>query len=118
MQYTYKHDTSKGNDKWIPREEINVGDKVLVYSLENLMTGETEYRLSVQFAESGMPGNMDSNEKAFHGWRGTTNNIRTEAHGVYRIAEIKEESYRDKNGWKQYRTKVVLDKRDLASERK
>lgn len=65
-----------------------VGDRVLVYSRENIMTGKEHFCLSVRFAEHGYPGNLDNGIRCFHGWRGTTNNIATYAHGVYSVASV------------------------------
>lgn len=83
MKWTYKLDRFE-TYRWIDRD-LMPGTPVLVISKENLMTGETAYELSTIHAESGFPANMDSADKRFHGWRGTTNDIRVEAHGVYKV---------------------------------
>lgn len=67
---------------------LNVGDPVLVYSKTRVMTGKTEWHISNRFADRGYPGNMDPSIRRFHGWRGTTNDIHIDAHGVYTVKAV------------------------------
>ena len=87
-------------------EKVTPGDAVLVYTKENLNTGETEWKIGKRFADSGYPGNLDPSARRFHGWRGTTNNIYVEAHGVYTIKSVERAS----NG---VSVKVVINRTDI-----
>lgn len=69
-------------------EDIRVGDSVLVYTRENVLTGSETYYISKELAETGYPGNTDSSVRRFHGWRGTTNDISVYAHGVYIVDDV------------------------------
>lgn len=86
MKYTFRIDQFETH-RFIDRE-LKPGVPVLVYSRENLMTGDEAFYISTVHAEEGYPGNLDDTTKCFHGWRGTYNNIRTEAHGVYTIKSV------------------------------
>lgn len=113
MKYTYYFDEYAMNYMDIGGTEINPGDSVLVYTREDLMTGHEEWKFRKDFAENGYPGNMDSSVRCFHGWRGTTNNMRVEAHGVYTVKSVDHISKRNKDGWTERYLKVVLNKTDI-----
>lgn len=84
MKYTFIVQTAYKD------ETYRVGDKVLVLQKEDLNNGLEWYDISKRHAEAGYPGNMDHTIKCFHGWRGTYNNISTNAMGVYEIKKIEE----------------------------
>lgn len=79
---------------------LNVGDVYAVAEEENVMNGEKRHIF--KSADSGFAGNMDSNDKRFHGWRGTTNDWHREALGVFEVLKIEQQ----KNG----KLKVTLSK--------
>ena len=113
MKWTYVFDEIALEYKDIGGTEINVGDAVLVYSRENLMTGKSEWGLRKDFAETGYPGNMDSSVRCYHGWRGTTNNVSVTAHGVYKVKTVEHLRKRNRDGWTERYLKVVLSKTDI-----
>lgn len=113
MKYTYYFDEYRMGYRDIDGTEINPGDAVLVYSCTNDITGFEEWCISKSCAENGYPGNMDGNERRFHGWRGTTNNIRVEAHGVYTVKSVDHISKRNDDGWTERYLKVILNKTDI-----
>ena len=102
MRYTFIVQTAYKD------ETYKVGDKVLVlhYYNESNLNGEW-YDISKRHAEEGYPGNMDHTVKRFHGWRGTYNNISTNAMGVYEIKKVEE---LDKWGDE---IKVTIGRKDL-----
>jgi hypothetical protein len=63
-----------------------VGEEVVLISHENNMNDRVSFTL--RQAPEGIPGNMDSSIKRFHGWRGTYNDVATYAHGLRRILKI------------------------------
>ena len=62
-----------------------IGAEVLLYSRTDAGTGKETFEVSRKYAVEGYPGNLDSNAKAFHGWRGTSNDIETYAYGVRKV---------------------------------
>ena len=72
-----------------------IGDEVILYSKEHLTRGWTKWGI---FYGDGYPGNMDHTVRRYHGWRGTTNDVYTEAHGLRRIISISRNKTDD--GWK------------------
>lgn len=115
MKYTYYFDIQYMDYHDIGGTEINRGDPVLVYTKENLMTGAEEWKIRKDFAESGYPGNTDSSVKCFHGWRGTTNDIRVEAHGVYTVKSVEHVTRRE-DGYPVRYLKVVLNRTDIKRD--
>lgn len=111
MKYTYRFDLFEDNQLQadLNGDNISPGDKVLVYSREDILRGGEEFRISKRFAESGYPGNTDPSVKTFHGWRGTTNDISVYAHGVYSVKSVSREDGEFRG---QY-LKVVLNRTDL-----
>ena len=67
---------------FVPR----VGQEVILIGRENVMRGGEEF--TIINALEGIGGNMDSNVKRFHGWRGTTNDIALYAHGLRKITKV------------------------------
>lgn len=84
MKYTFKIQTAYKD------ETYKVGDKVLVLHMYHELVPNDEgwWDISKRHAEEGYPGNMNHTVKCFHGWRGTTNNISTNAMGVYEIKKV------------------------------
>jgi len=108
VKYTYILDSYFDQDC-----EYHAGDAVLVYSRYNVNTGEETFHFRKDFAESGYPGNMNSDIKCFHGWRGTTGNIATYAYGVYTIKSVEPKAGK----WSPNEfTKVVLNKKDIKKD--
>lgn len=68
--------------------EIVPGRAYTLVSRENINTGYETWHLREDNG-NGIPGNMDSAIRRYHGWRGTTNNISVHAHGLRRVLEIK-----------------------------
>lgn len=112
MKYVYKFDTLEDLElqRDLDGEDIQPGDKVLVYSRLDTMSGHEIFRISKRFAGSGYPGNLDSSEMCFHGWRGSYNNVATYAHGVYAVKSVSRE---DGDFRGQY-LRVELARKDLA----
>ena len=81
MKWVYLFDEYAISYQDIGGTEINEGDAVLMYCRENLITGDYTWHIRKDFAETGYPGNVDGDIRCFHGWRGTTNDIRVEAFG-------------------------------------
>lgn len=81
----------------IDLDDIDAGTPVLVIRCEDTMTGKHWYclRSDPQSIKYGCPGNADSSRCAFHGWRGTTNDIYKSAEGVHIITSIETKP----NGW-------------------
>lgn len=103
MKYTFRIQT------FYTDETYKVGDKVLVlhYCNESNHSDEEWYGISKRYAEDGYPGNMDHTVKRFHGWRGTYNNISTNACGVYEIKKVEKlDNWGDK-------IKVTIGRKDL-----
>lgn len=88
MKFTYYFDRLDISYHDFGGTDINPGDKVLMYVRRDLMTGSEEWRISKAFAEGGYPGNLDHSIKAYHGWRGTTDNVYVEAFGVYTVKSV------------------------------
>lgn len=113
MKYTYYFDKYLLNWFDTGAYEINPGDAVLVYSRKHIIHGGTKWGFRKDFAETGYPGNSDSSIRRFHGWRGTTNDICTEAHGVYTVKTVETVYRKDEDGRKAPFLKVVLNKTDI-----
>lgn len=87
------------------------GEKVLVISRRNILKqGHETWDLYPEFATTGYPGNVNGNIKAFHGWRGTINDIYVEAHGVYEIISVKPA----KDDWLADPVNVKIGRKDFA----
>lgn len=114
MKYVYKY---KVDDLYKIREDLTAikpGDHVIVYTRENILTGEETYYVSKEWAADGIGGNMDWSEKRFHGWRGTTDNIALYALGVYSVKSVEINDRADFN--ETYLT-IRLNRTDLAKEK-
>ena len=115
MKKTYYFSVYDMTPRDIGGDDIQPGDLVLVYTRENAMTGGVEWHINKAFAASGYPGNMDGSVRRFHGWRGTTNDQRIEAHGVFRVKSVST-VYRDLDGNSAPFLKVVLTGRDVKAD--
>lgn len=94
------------------KESFRPGEKVLVISRRNILKqGHDTWDLCPEFASTGYPGNADSKIETFHGWRGTTNNIYVEAHGVYEIISVEPA----KDNWLIDPVKVKIGRKDFAA---
>jgi len=113
MKWTYKFDEFLMPPYYF---DINVGDAVLVLSKENLLTGDTSWQLHKDCAETGYPGLLDSDYRCFHGWRGTYNNDRYEAHGVYKVKSVEHIRKPNKYYIADFILKIVLDKHDIKKD--
>jgi len=78
------------------KSRYNVGEEVMLISTENvspntLRAGGVNPSYSLVFdAPDGIGGNMNNEIKRYHGWRGTTSDIETYAHGLRRIISVNE----------------------------
>lgn len=116
MKRTYYFDFYAMGYQDIGGTEINPGDPVLVFTATDVITGEECWKFRKDFAKDGYPGNLDSSERCFHGWRGTTNNTRIYAYGVYRVDSVEEIKKRNRWGCVERYVKVVLGKKDIKAD--
>mgnify|MGYP004677030885 CR=1 FL=1 len=97
-QKTFKITETTIEENW---SDLNFrkGEEVILFCRTNEMTGK-EYWCAYKLSEypDGIGGNMNPKIKAFHGWRGTTNNISFHAYGVRKIEKIITSKIYDKNG--------------------
>ena len=63
--------------------DVDVGDVAILVKRENILTGKKSYYLAPD--HGGICSNLNSEVKRYHGWRGTTDNIRIEAMGLRQI---------------------------------
>lgn len=82
------------------RLTVEVGERYILVERIYEKDGKSYFHLAPDFG--GIPGNMNRNIRRYHGWRGTTNNVATYAHGLREITSI-----RPKNG--QFRVTVGKD---------
>lgn len=73
----------------IIRNELDLtpGTEYIVVEKTDILKGTRWHELR-RHTEGGIPGNMDSKVRRYHGWRGTTNNISTDAMGLRRVLRI------------------------------
>ena len=64
-----------------------IGQEVIPVERYNTMTGDSTFTLYLHDGR-GIPANMDRNDRAYHGWRGTTDNIAVYVHGVRKIENV------------------------------
>lgn len=65
-----------------------VGQEVILISRKDTsIGGSKEVFSAVLHTGEGIPGNL-SNERRYHGWRGTTNDIAAYAYGVRKITKV------------------------------
>ena len=70
------------------RNALDTGEIYTLVSRERI-TGDT-LLLNVHLAPAeGVPGNSDPRQSAIEGWRGTSDDIATYAHGLVRIANVR-----------------------------
>ena len=75
---------------------LEAGQMIILVQYENMLTGKIWYR-AIPDSGEGIPGNLNHEIKRYHGWRGTTDNIRCEAMGARKILRISDELYEDKD---------------------
>lgn len=68
-----------------------VGDEVILLEHLDVSSGLHWFTL-VPDEGHGIPGNMNSNIRRYHGWRGTTNDVSLIAHGSREITKIVQKS--------------------------
>lgn len=73
--------------------EIKVGNVYTVLEKTNVNSG-AKWHVLIPGDRGGVGGNMNPSVKRYHGWRGTTNDVSTDACGVHQVEEI----FRYKNG--------------------
>lgn len=84
-------------DRW----ELDHGQKLTVGTVCTVAYKKDINRPAVAWYElipgdnGGIPGNMDRTVRRYHGWRGTTNNVSTEACGVHEVTAI--QAYKNGN---------------------
>lgn len=71
----------------IDLDTVNVGDQYILVSHTDTMTQHTYYTLAHDNG-AGISGNMNSNIKRYHGWRGTTGDVSVCAEGLHRVERI------------------------------
>lgn len=80
--------TQKTLKRYVPYYDedycVKVGEKVMLVEKYDELKQESWWKI-VRNADNGIGGNMDSSEKRYHGWRGTTNNTATYAHGLRKV---------------------------------
>ena len=64
-----------------------VGQEVLLVERQHITKGGSTWKIYADLPD-GLPGNMDHTQKACHGWRGTTNDVATYAHGIRKITKV------------------------------
>ena len=93
----YGHEDYTGPSDGINFKAVKVGDEFILVEFENIMTGDRWYKLRPDNGK-GIPGNLQPVEYYYHGWRGTTNNIRKEAHGLRKVIKVSEVLWDDNEG--------------------
>lgn len=80
--------TQKTLKRYVPYYDedycVKVGEKVMLVEKYDELKQESWWKI-VRNADDGIGGNMDSSTKRYHGWRGTTNNTATYAHGLRKV---------------------------------
>jgi hypothetical protein len=64
-----------------------IGMEVLLVERQHITKGGSSWKIYADLPD-GMPGNLDHTVKATHGWRGTTNDVATYAHGIRKITKV------------------------------
>jgi hypothetical protein len=75
-------------------------EKYVVCSRGNIMSDDTDnmfLKNDEKTIEDGVSGNSDHTIRRFHGWRGTTNNISINAHGLRECVSIKTRKLKNGN---------------------
>ena len=67
-------------------EWVEPGKKCMLVGRTNIMTGTEWYELRP--TTSGIGGNLNSSIKRYHGWRGTSHDISTDAYGLREILAV------------------------------
>lgn len=76
-----------GNEFYEPlNKTVSVGEKVMLIEKYNELTGKSNF--TVNKSQDGISGNMNSDIKKYHGWRGTFNDVATYAHGLREVVKV------------------------------
>lgn len=67
--------------------DLTIGTEYVLVERTNVNTGARWHELR-EHHKGGIPGNMDHTIRRYHGWRGTTNDISTDAMGLRRIEAV------------------------------
>jgi hypothetical protein len=72
---------------------FSIGTECVLMSRTNvspnaIRSGRDIPEFYLSFETAGIPGNMNSNIRRYHGWRGTTNDISHNAHGLRKIISV------------------------------
>lgn len=98
MKLTYRFTDERDDEGRFPRgtyelysnpwvENLEKGDRVIVYSESREGSGKEVFYIRPDNG-SGIPGNMNSNIRRYHGWRGTTDGVSVYAYGCYSIKSV------------------------------
>jgi hypothetical protein len=83
--------TYRGEYRELEHRIPGVGEKGILVTSEHVYKNTNE--VGVGFMPDngeGIPGNMDRNICRYHGWRGTTNDVATYAHGLREVIARRE----------------------------
>lgn len=85
--------TQKTLKRFVPYDNeafcVKVGEKVMLVEKTNELSGDIWWEI-VRNSDDGISGNMNAEIKRYHGWRGTTSNIGTYAHGLRQVIKASE----------------------------
>lgn len=87
----------------------SVGDEVLLYGKQPEGGKETFYVSKKYVEEGGYPGNLNSEIRRFHGWRGTSFGTAVYAYGVRRVLSVEKTDKEDEYGDTLYKVKLGKD---------
>lgn len=79
-------------DDWREIEELSdlrIGDDVILCSRENVLSPVPERFYLIAHDGKGRPTNGNPAEFLYHGWLGTTDNIRRAAYGLRKVTAIR-----------------------------
>lgn len=82
----YKHTRIFHSRQYDDLEWVKPGKKCVLVGRTNTMSGAEWYELRP--TASGIGGNLDSSIKRYHGWRGTSYDISTDAYGLREILAV------------------------------
>lgn len=67
--------------------DLKVGDRVILVEYHNTLTDHSSYSLSADNGE-GIGGNMNPEIRRYHGWRGSFNDVATNAYGLREVLSM------------------------------
>lgn len=89
-------------------DNIAVGDEVILIE-RSYTLGSAVYYYIVRDNGKGIGGNLNSNIKCYHGWRGTTNDWAIYALGLRRVERIDPIKYNEATGERTRKIKLSAD---------